>query len=124
MYKSYSKSGNIGLPENGPKAKQKKKHRALLCLNIWFSFTVQNPGTRLVKIDHVCFFLPGKNEPCLSELLKITHEKCPLFKMARSKASRKLYLQVYKANKLKKISLNSTIKTKKENNLENFYRQR
>ena len=57
----------------------------------------------------------------------ITHEKCALLKMARSKTSRKLYLQVDnqdKANKLKKISMNSTIKTKKENNLENFYRHR
>ena len=44
--------------------------------------------------------------------------------MARSKTSRKLYLQVDKANKLKKISMNSIIKTKKENILENFYRQR
>ena len=35
--------------------------------------------------------------------------------MAKSKTSRKLYLQVEKANKLKKISMNSTIKTKKEN---------
>ena len=51
-------------------------------------------------------------------------EKCALLKMARSKTSRKLYLRVDKANKLKKISMNSTIKTKKENNLENFYRQR
>ena len=44
--------------------------------------------------------------------------------MAKSKPSRKVYLQVDKANKLKKISMNSTIKTKKENNVENFYRQR
>ena len=41
--------------------------------------------------------------------------------MDRSKTSRKLYLEVDKANKLKEISMNSTIK---ENNLENFYRQR
>ena len=44
--------------------------------------------------------------------------------MASSKNSRRLYLQADKANKLKKISMNSTIKTKKKNNLENFYRQR
>ena len=31
--------------------------------------------------------------------------------------SRKLYLQVDRANKLKKISMNSTTKTKKETNL-------
>ena len=57
-------------------------------------------------------------------IITIMHEKCALLKMARSKTSRKLYLQVDKANKLMKISMNSTIKTKKENNLENFYRQK
>ena len=57
-------------------------------------------------------------------VITITHEKCAVLKMARSKTSRKLYLQVDKANKLKKISMNSTIKAKKENILENFYRQR
>ena len=31
-------------------------------------------------------------ETLLSALLSITHEKCALLKMARSKASRKLYL--------------------------------
>ena len=78
---------------------------------------------RLVKIDHVCFgYLATTSR--LSALLTITHEKCALLKMARSKASRKLYLQVDKANKLKKISMNSTIKIKKKNNRENFYRQR
>ena len=60
----------------------------------------------------------------LSVLLTITHEKCALLTMARSKASRKLYLQVDKANKFKKISMNSSIKIKKKNHLENFYRQR
>ena len=50
----------------------------------------------------------------LSALLTITHEKCALLKMARSKESRKLYLQLDKANKLKKISMNSTVKTRKE----------
>ena len=43
--------------------------------------------------------------------------------MARSKESRKLYLQADKANKLKKVSMNSAINIKKENNLGNFYRQ-
>ena len=57
-------------------------------------------------------------------VITIMHEKCAVLKMARSKTSRKPYLQVDKANKLKKISMNSTIKTKKENILENFYRQR
>ena len=52
--------------------------------------------------------------------ITIMHEKCAVLKMARSKTSRKLHLQVDKANKLMKISMNSTIKTKKENNLENF----
>ena len=51
-----------------------------------------------------------KNVACLSSL--ITYKKRGLFKMVISKASRKLYLQVDKANKLKKISMNSTIKTK------------
>ena len=67
--------------------------------------------------------LPGNNES-FECVIDNNAEKCALLKMARSKASRKLYLQVDKANKLKKISMNSTIKTKKENNLENFYRQR
>ena len=69
------------------------------------------------------FWLPGNNESfeCVNT---ITHEKCAVLKMARSKTSRKLYLQVDKANKLKKISINSTIKTQKGNILENFYRQR
>ena len=57
-------------------------------------------------------------------VITIMHEKRAVLKMARSKTSRKPYLQVDKANKLMKISMNSTIKTKKENNLENFYRQR
>ena len=70
------------------------------------------------------FWLPGNNES-FECVITITHEKCALLKMARSKTSRKLYLQVDdKANKLKKMSMNSTIKTKKENNLENIYRQR
>ena len=72
------------------------------------------------------FWLSGNNES-FECVITITHEKCALLKMARSKlskASRKLYLQVDKANKLKKISMNCTIKTKKENNLENFYRHR
>ena len=69
------------------------------------------------------FWLPGNNEP-FECVITIMHEKCALLKMARSKTSRKLYLQVDKANKLMKISMNSTIKTKKENNLENFHRQR
>ena len=66
------------------------------------------------------FWLPGNNESfeCVITIM------CALLKMARSKTSRKLYLQVDKANKLMKISMNSTIKTKKENNLENFHRQR
>ena len=68
------------------------------------------------------FWLPGnKSFECV---ITITHEKCAGLKMARSKRSRKLYLQVDRANKLMKMSMNSTIKTKKENNLENFYRQR
>ena len=69
------------------------------------------------------FRLPA-NKESLECVITITHEKCALLKMARKKTSRKLYLQVDKANKLKKISMNSTIKTKKENILENFYRQR
>ena len=70
------------------------------------------------------FWLPGNNES-FECVITITHEKCALLKMARSKTSRKLYLQVDKANtELKEISINSTIKTKKENNLETFYRQR
>ena len=71
------------------------------------------------------FWLPGNNES-FKCVITITHEKLSvlLLKMARSKTSRKLYLQVDKANKLKKISMNSTIKIKKENILENFYRQR
>ena len=69
------------------------------------------------------FWLPGNNES-FECIITITHEKCAVLKMARSKTSRKLYLQVDKANKLKKISMNSTIKTKQENILENFYRQR
>ena len=63
------------------------------------------------------FWLPGNNES-FECVITITHEiKCALLKMARSKTSRKLYLQMDKANKLKKISMNSTIKTKKEKNL-------
>ena len=69
------------------------------------------------------FLLPGNNES-FECIITIMHEKCAVLKMARNKTSRKLYLQVDKANKLKKISMNSTIKTKKENILENFYRQR
>ena len=69
------------------------------------------------------FWLPGNNKS-FECAITIMDEKCALLKMARSKTSRKLYLQVDKANKLKKISMNATIKTKKENNLENFYRQR
>ena len=57
--------------------------------------------------SHV-FWLPGNNES-LECVITIKHEKCALLKMARSKTSRKLYLQVDKANKLKKISMNSTI---------------
>ena len=67
------------------------------------------------------FWLRGNNES-FECVITITHKKCALLKMARSKTSRKLYLQVDKANKLKKISVNSTIKTRKENVLENFYR--
>ena len=69
------------------------------------------------------FWLPGNNES-FECVITIMHEKCAVLKMARSKTSRKLYLQVDKANNLIKISMNSTIKIKKENNLENFYRQR
>ena len=69
------------------------------------------------------FWLPGNNES-FECVITIMHEKCAVLKMARSKTSKKLYLQVDKANKLMKISMNSTIKTKKENNLENFCRQR
>ena len=72
--------------------------------------------------SHV-FWLPGNNES-FECVITIMHEKCAVLKMARSKTSRKLYLQVDKANKLMKIWMNSTIKTKKENYLENFYRQR
>ena len=64
------------------------------------------------------FWLPGNES--FECVITITHEKCALLKMARSKTSRKLYLRVDKANKLKKISMNSTIKTKKENNLKEF----
>ena len=58
------------------------------------------------------FWLPGNNES-FECVITITHEKCELE-------------QEDKANncKLKKISMNSTLKTKKEINLENFYRQR
>ena len=66
------------------------------------------------------FWLPG-NDESFECVITITHEKCALLKIARSKTSRKLYLQVDKANKWKKISMNSSIK---ENNLENFHRQR
>ena len=69
------------------------------------------------------FWLPGNNES-FECVITIMHEKCAVLKMARSKMSRKLYLQVDKANNLMKISMNSTIKIKKENNLENFYCQR
>ena len=69
------------------------------------------------------FLLPGNNES-FECVITIMHEKCALLKMARSKTPKKLYLQVDKANKFKNISMNSTIKTKKENNLANFYRQR
>ena len=69
------------------------------------------------------FWLPGNNES-FGCVITIMHEKCAVLKMARSKTSKKLYLQVDKANKLMKISMNSTIKTKKENNLVNLYRQR
>ena len=79
--------------------------------------------SKLFKIDYVHFVYLATTSS-LSVLLSITHKKRAFFKMARSKASRKLYLQVDKANKLKKISVNSTTKTKKENNFENFYRQR
>ena len=68
------------------------------------------------------FWLPGNES--FECVITIMHEKCALLKMARSKTSKKLYLQVDKANKLMKISMNSTIKTKKENNLENFHLQR
>ena len=68
------------------------------------------------------FWLPGNES--FECVITITHEKCAVLKMARSKTSRKLYLQVDKANSLMKISMNSAIKTKQENNLENFYRQR
>ena len=88
-----------------------------------FVYCSESAHVRLVKIDHVCFCYLATTSR-LSAFLTITCEKCALLKMARSKASRKHYLQVDKANKLKKISMNSTIKTKKENNLENFYRQR
>ena len=69
------------------------------------------------------FWLPGNNES-FECVITIMHEKFAVLKMARSKTSRKLYLQLDKANKFMKISMNSTIKTKKGNNLENFYRQR
>ena len=69
------------------------------------------------------FWLPGNNES-FDCVITIMHEKCAVLKMARSKTSRKLYLQVDKGDSLMKILMNSTIKTKKENNLENFYRQR
>ena len=72
--------------------------------------------------SHV-FWLPGNNES-FECVVTTTHEKCAVLKLAKSKTSRKLYLQVDKANKLMKISMNSTIKTKKENNLANFCRQR
>ena len=62
----------------------------------------------------------------LSSLVRyhITQEKCAVLKMARSKTSRKLYLRVDNANHLMKISMNSTIKTKKEDRFKNFCRQR
>ena len=68
------------------------------------------------------FWLPGNNES-FECVITITHEKRAVLRMAKSKTSRGLCLQVDKANKLMKISMNSTIKTKKANNLENFYRQ-
>ena len=64
------------------------------------------------------FWLPG-NDESFECVITITHEKCALLK---SKTSRKRYSKVCKANKLKKISMNSTMKTKKENNLENRQR--
>ena len=64
---------------------------------------------RLVKIDHVCFCYLATTSR-LSALLRITHEKRALLKLSRSKVSRKLYLQVDKANKFKKISMNSILK--------------
>ena len=69
------------------------------------------------------FCLPGNNES-FEYVITIMHEKCAVLKVGRSTTSKKLHLQVDKANKLMKVSMNSTIKTKKENNLENFYRQR
>ena len=54
------------------------------------------------------FRLPGNNES-FECVIAIMHEKCALLKMARRKTSRKLYLQVDNADKLKKISMNCTI---------------
>ena len=53
------------------------------------------------------FWLPGNNKS-FECVITIMHEKCAVLKMARRKRSRKLYLQVDKANKLMKISMNST----------------
>ena len=53
------------------------------------------------------FWLPGNNES-FECVITITHEVC-IIENGQSKTSRKLYLQVDKANNLKKISMNSTI---------------
>ena len=53
------------------------------------------------------FWLPGNNES-FERVITITHEVC-IIENGQSKTSRKLYLQVDKANNLKKISMNSTI---------------
>ena len=46
-------------------------------------------------------------------LLTITHEKCALLKMARSKASVTIFASGYSLQ-VEEISMNSTIKTKRK----------
>ena len=67
------------------------------------------------------FWLPGNNESFECVII-IMHEKCALLKMVRSKTSRKLYLQVDK--QVEENIDEFYYKDQKENNLENFYRQR
>ena len=68
-----------------------------------FQLITQNSSENITSRQSRCIYVNG--------IITIMHEKCALLKMARSKTSRKLYLQVDKANKLMKISMNSTIKT-------------
>ena len=65
-------------------------------INISSSFTVENPRTRLVKIDHVCFSYLATTS-LLSVLLSITHKKRPLYKISMSEHQNKC---IYKWKKL------------------------